>query len=120
MLAIVIFIISSFAFCACLIAIARFFAPKNSASKVKFEDYECGIVSTKIKNTRMPVHFFLTAILFVLFDIEILFMYPFALSFRKFLQTDQAPGIMLSMLLFLILFIFGLWWEIKTKALNWK
>ena len=47
-------------------------------------------------------------------------MYPFALAYRDFLEADFAFGALFAMALFLILFVFGLWWEIKTKALNWK
>ena len=120
MLPIILLILISFSFCALLIAIAYFFAPKNSLSEAKKEDYECGLSPVKTGSVQIPVKFFLTAILFILFDIEIIFMYPFALAYRDFLETDFGLTVLLAMGLFLILFIFGLWWEIKTKALNWK
>ena len=120
MLPIVILAFSSALLCLGLIAISRFFAPKDKNSSAKMEDYECGLVSPQRASSRIPVKFFLTAILFILFDIEIIFLYPFALAYRDFLQADYAVAVSLAMGLFLLLFIFGLWWEIKTKALDWK
>ncbi len=113
-------ILLSFGFCAGLIAISRFFSPRNMSSPAKAEDYECGLAPLASPSSRIPVQFFLTAILFILFDIEIVFLYPFALAYRDFLQTDQGLAALLAMGIFLLLFIFGLWWEIKTKALDWK
>lgn len=120
MLPIVILIFISFLSCALLIAIAYIFAPRGALSQAKKEDYECGLSPTKKSSVQIPVKFFLTAILFILFDIEIIFLYPFALAYRDFLETDLGLSVLLAMGLFLVLFIFGLWWEIKTKALNWN
>ena len=121
MLSIVVLILSSFSLCALLLAISYFFGAKDRGnSQNKAEDYECGLPPSQNINSRISVKFFLTAILFILFDIEIIFLYPFALAYRDFLQTDQALAVLLAMGLFLLLFVFGLYWEIKTKALNWK
>jgi len=120
MLAIVILILSCFTLCSFLIFIPYFFGPKNKASHVKDEAYECGLVVPKKTSSHISVKFFLTAILFIIFDIEIMFLYPFALSFRDFLQSDYGLQVLIAMGGFLLLFIFGLWWEIKTKALEWK
>ncbi len=120
MLPIVILIFASFGLCALLIAFSYFFAPKDQISQTKAEDYECGLAPPQRASSRISVKFFLTAILFILFDIEIIFMYPFALAYRDFLKTDYGLEILLAMGLFLLIFIFGLWWEIKTKALDWK
>ncbi|MCY4320904.1 MAG: NADH-quinone oxidoreductase subunit A [Bdellovibrionaceae bacterium] len=120
MLPIVLLILVSFIFCLLLIAIPYFFGPKDLNSKAKASDYECGLAPKEKKSTQISVKFFLTAILFILFDIEIIFLYPFALAYRDFLEMEQALGILFAMGLFLLLFIFGLWWEIKSKALDWK
>lgn len=120
MLPIVILIFTCLSLCLLLIAFPYFFAPKDKASPTKAEDYECGLVPPQKVTSRISVKFFLTAILFILFDIEIIFMYPFALAYRDFLKTEYGPAILLAMGFFVLIFIFGLWWEIKTKALNWK
>lgn len=120
MLPILILALASAGLCLILISISYFFAPKDKKSETKSSDYECGLAPEQKKNSQISVKFFLTAILFILFDIEIIFLYPFALAYRDFLQTEQAVGILLAMALFLLLFIYGLWWEIKSKALDWK
>ena len=120
MLPIVLLALLSFVFCFVLIAVPYFFAPKDKNTKSKASSYECGLSPDRQAGRQVSVKFFLTAILFILFDIEIIFLYPFALAYRELLQNEQALGILFAMGLFLLLFIFGLWWEIKSKALEWK
>jgi NADH-quinone oxidoreductase subunit A len=86
---------------------------------VKFESYECGIESIEKKDTKISVKFYLTAILFILFDIEIIFMYPWATTFKDFIKSGDGGFVFISMLVFLAVFIFGLLWEVKSKALEW-
>jgi NADH-quinone oxidoreductase subunit A len=92
---------------------------KRAYDPVKFEIYECGIPVQEKKDTKISVKFYLTAILFIIFDIEIIFMYPWATTFRDFLAAGQGLYILSSMMVFLLIFIFGLFWEIKSKALEW-
>jgi len=91
----------------------------KKTSQAKFDVYECGIPGEENKDTKISVKFYLTAILFILFDIEIIFMYPWAVNFRSFIATGAGPYVFFSMFIFLAIFIFGLWWEIKSKALEW-
>ena len=86
---------------------------------VKFESYECGIPVQEKKDTKISVKFYLTALLFILFDIEIIFMYPWATSFREFIASGQGGFVLASMMIFILVFIFGLFWEVKSKALEW-
>lgn len=81
----------------------------------KDENFECGI---EVKgNARFPfsVKYFLIAILFVLFDVEIIFFYPWAINFREF----GWEGFW-EMLLFLGFLLFGFWYIYKRGALNWE
>ena len=57
---------------------------------VKFDPYECGIPSQEKRDTKVSVKFYLTAILFILFDIEIIFMYPWAITFRDFISSGAG------------------------------
>lgn len=80
----------------------------------KEENFECGI---EIKgNARFPfsVQYFLIAILFVLFDVEIIFFYPWAVNFKEFGWEG-----FFEMLLFLGFLLFGFYYIIKKKALDW-
>ena len=120
MIPIFILIVSATLLCLLLVGVSFFFAPKEKNSSTKLEAYECGIQPQEKTSSQISVKFFLTAILFILFDIEIIFLYPFALAYRDILESQQALSILIGMGLFLLIFIYGLWWEIKSKALNWK
>jgi NADH-quinone oxidoreductase subunit A len=87
---------------------------------VKSESYECGVPSDTSGPTRIPIKFYLTAILFILFDIEIIFMYPWALSYNDFISSGFGLYVLAAMGFFLAVFIFGLFWEVKSKALEWE
>jgi len=103
-----------------LILLARFIGGQRQGnSQAKRDVYECGLVAQEKKDTKVSVKFYLTAILFILFDIEIIFLYPWALTFRDFIASGSGGVVLLSMMIFLGIFIFGLFWEVKSKALEW-
>ena len=93
---------------------------KGPVSKAKSLPYECGLEEEQALSSRVPVQFYLTAVLFILFDIEIIFLYPWALSFRDFLDQGEGLKVFLAMAVFLLMFLYGLVWEIGSKALKWK
>ena len=93
--------------------------PKPKQSDMKLDSYECGLESQQTGHSKVPVKFYLTAILFILFDIEIIFMYPWAIYYGDAIAEGVGLQIMLSMVVFLLIFIVGLFWEVKSKALEW-
>src|SRR5688572_17690988 len=84
-------------------------------TKVKLESFECGIES--IGNARMPLHikYFLVAILFVLFDVEVIFMYPWAVNFKEL----GVVGFV-EMILFIAMLLIGFFYILKKGALKWE
>ena len=88
--------------------------PKRK-TKTKMETFECGIESKG--NARIPfsIKYFLVAILFVLFDVEVIFMYPWAVNFK----TLGLTGI-IEMFSFVILLLIGFYYIIAKKALKWE
>ena len=84
-------------------------------SKIKLDTFECGIESQG--NSRLPfsIKYFLIAILFVLFDVEVIFMYPWAVNFLEMGLTG-----FISMLVFLGLLVLGLIYIIRKGALKWE
>lgn len=88
--------------------------PKRK-SKIKLETFECGIESQG--NARIPVSikYFLVAILFVLFDVEVIFMYPWAVNFK----TLGVQGIA-EMFIFMALLLTGFFYILKKGALKWE
>jgi len=93
---------------------SSFLGPKRH-SRSKDKNFECGIES--IGNARIPfsVKYFLVAILFVLFDVEVIFLYPWAINFK-------ALGIegMIKMVIFMLLLLVEFFYIIKKKALEWE
>jgi len=104
--------------CLCLY-LGRLCGGKKYQDAVKLAPYECGIPGQEKKETRVSVKFYLTAILFILFDIEIIFMYPWATSFKEMMAAGIGAYALIAMMIFIAVFIFGLFWEIKSKALEW-
>jgi NADH-quinone oxidoreductase subunit A len=96
----------------------HYLGPKRK-TKIKMENFECGIESEG--NARLPfsVKYFLTAILFVLFDVEVIFMYPWAIYFKEYLQTVHLQAF-ISMVIFLGLFLLGFIYIVKKGALKWE
>ena len=79
----VLFFVASF-FAAFLILVSYLAAPKDKATAAKKDAYECGIVSDKPSSSRVPVKFYLTGLLFIIFDIEIIFSLPLCSGLQGF------------------------------------
>lgn len=96
------------------IFVTHLLGPKRK-SEVKLETFECGIESTG--NARMPfsIKYFIVAILFVLFDVEVIFMYPWAVNFK-----EMGLFGFVEMLIFLGLFLLGFTYVIRKGALKWE
>lgn len=84
-------------------------------TKVKQDAFECGIEAKG--NARVPfsIKYFLVAILFVLFDVEVIFMYPWAVLFR-----DLGVAGFVEMVLFIAFLLVGFLYIIKRGALKWE
>ena len=95
-------------------AATHLLGPKRK-SAIKLESFECGIESQG--NARVPfsIKYFLVAILFVLFDVEVIFMYPWAVNFKSL----GINGIV-EMFIFMALFLTGFFYIIKKGALKWE
>ena len=91
---------------------ARRNATKDSA-------YECGMPAEGPAQPRFSVKFYLVAMLFILFDIEIVFMYPWAVVYREHIAANGA-GIFWSMLSFVGVLTVGYVYAIMKGALDWK
>ena len=81
--------------------------------------YECGMVPETAGQPRFSVKFYLVAMLFILFDIEIVFMYPWAVVYTDYLAEFGAT-ILWSMLSFVMILLFGYVYAIKKGALDWS
>ena len=94
--------------------ITHFLGPKRR-SKIKMESFECGIEAEGNARVTFSIKYFLVAILFVLFDVEVIFMYPWAVNFKEL-------GILgfMEMGLFIGFFLVGFYYILKKGALKWE
>jgi NADH-quinone oxidoreductase subunit A len=90
-------------------------------SKIKDTAYECGMLPVGEGNSRLSVKFYLVAMLFILFDIEVVFLYPWAVVYRKLLANPAtSTAVVVSMLTFLAVLLVGYIYAVKKKAFDWK
>jgi NADH-quinone oxidoreductase subunit A len=89
------------------------------SNKTKDSAYECGMLPIGNAQPRFSVKFYMVAMLFILFDIEIVFMYPWAVVYRDFIALHGA-SIFWSMLSFVGILTVGYVYAIKKGALDWK
>jgi NADH-quinone oxidoreductase subunit A len=101
-------------FVAGTMVVTHWLGPKRR-TKVKLESFECGIEPRGNARQAFPIKYFLVAILFVLFDVEVIFMYPWAVNFKTF----GLPGF-IEMIVFIALLLVGFFYIIKKKALEWE
>ena len=97
-----------------MMGLTHFFGPKRDTAD-KLANFESGIEAVGNARQPMAVKYFLVAILFVLFDVEVIFFYPYAVNFREL----GWPGFA-ELALFVALFLVGFYYIIKKGALNWE
>ncbi len=112
--AIAIMIIVATLIAAIAIGLGELLGPKKK-TKVKGEAYESGIPAIGPGTRRMPVRFYLIAVLFILFDIEVVFFLPWAVVFRKLGLFGLA-----EMGVFIVILLIGYIYAWKKGALEWE
>ena len=101
-----------------ILVASHLFGQRATAGKIKDSPYECGLSSDTKGETRYSVKFYITAMLFILFDIDVVFLIPWVLTHRDLV----AAGIPIlgPMLFFTFILVAGLIYEIKSGALEWE
>ncbi|HVN06145.1 MAG TPA: NADH-quinone oxidoreductase subunit A [Bryobacteraceae bacterium] len=112
-LAIFIFLAIAIAFPVVTIIIAKLIRP-SSPFKAKLEAYECGIKAASDSRGRYTVRFYIIAILFVIFDVETIFLFPWAVRYRALGWFGVA-----EVAVFLAILVVGYIWAYKKGALEW-
>ena len=97
-----------------VIGIGHLFGPRRP-TRVKSAPYESGMRPIGPAMRRMPVRFYLVAVLFILFDIEVIFFLPWAVTFK-------ALGVLgfVEMIIFIVILLVGYIWLWKKGALEWE
>ncbi len=91
----------------------------SKPSAEKSMPYECGLVGDEKRDTKVSVKYYLVAILFILFDIEVIFIYPWAVIYKNNL-ADAGIFLFVEMMFFMAILIFGLFYIWKAGALDWE
>ena len=112
-------VIVAIGFAASALVISVLLGKTTKRNATKDTAYECGMVAEGAAQPRFSVKFYLVAMLFILFDIEIVFMYPWAVVYREFLAA-HGSGIFWSMLSFVGILTVGYVYAIMKGALDWK
>ena len=94
------------------------FGRSGKRNATKDTAYECGMLPIGEGAPRFSVKFYLVAMLFVIFDIEVVFMYPWAVQFRDL--AASGPAALVSMTGFAGILVFAYVYALKKGALNWK
>ena len=111
---IAIMVVLSIALASLILVISRIFGPHDPTTR-KTAPYESGMKPIGPGSRRMPVKFYLVAVLFILFDIEVIFILPYAVVFR-----DLGLYGLAVMGLFIVILTIGLIYEWKKGALEWE
>ena len=106
-----------FAIPAGVVIVSHIFGQRAKGNYIKDKAYECGLPAEGKVHPRFAVKFYVTAMLFILFDIEVVFLVPWALVYREFLAAGIA--ITAATAVFLGTLVLGLAYEVKRGALEW-
>jgi NADH-quinone oxidoreductase subunit A len=103
---------------AVIIGASHFFGPRAQKNRIQDTAYECGLPSRGPVHARFSVKFYATALLFIVFDIEVVFLLPWAFVYREFLAHHIA--ILGPMMFFLFVLVLGFCYEWKKGGLEWE
>jgi len=101
------------------LALSVIIGKKGKRPAIKDTAYECGMLPIGEGSTRLSVKFYLVAMLFILFDIEVVFLYPWPVVYKQML-TENAGAIFGSMISFLVILFVGYIYALKKEAFDWK
>jgi NADH-quinone oxidoreductase subunit A len=104
-----------------VLVLSVWFGAKGPRNRAKDIAYECGMLPVGEGNTRLSVKFYLVAMLFILFDIEVVFLYPWAVVYRQMLADAATRNLILgAMVSFLGILFVGYIYALKKRAFDWK
>lgn len=118
-LAIAVLIVLATAVALIAIGLGGLFGPRKK-SEHKSMPYESGMTPYGPGTRRMPVRFYLIAVLFILFDIEVVFFLPWAIVFREYVENGFGFFILAEMIVFIVILLVGYVYAWKKGALEWE
>ncbi len=112
-------IVLAVAFGFLIVGVGTLFGPRRKTSR-KLMPYESGMTPIGPGTRRIPVRFYLVAVLFILFDIEIIFIIPWAVILRQFVKDNYGVFALIEMGVFIVILLIGLVYAWKKGALEWE
>jgi len=107
------------AFPAVTLVLAKFIRPASTSFGAKLKPYECGIPAESDARGRYSVRFYIVAMLFVIFDVETMFLIPWAILYKGWVAAHEGLFALISMMAFLGILLVGYLWLYKKGALEW-
>ena len=111
---VLVMLVFAFGFAVLILSLSWVMGKKAHGNPAKGTAYECGMPPVTDPHRRFSVKFYLVALLFVLFDIEVVFLYPWAVRFR-----EQATFLLVEMLVFAGILFLGWYYVIRKGAVDW-
>ena len=93
--------------------------PESRGGPAKFQPYECGVPPESNARGRYSARFYVVAMLFVIFDVETIFLFPWAILYRSWLAQHTGAFALISMFVFLGILLVGYVWLYMKGALDW-
>jgi NADH-quinone oxidoreductase subunit A len=103
-----------------LLILSHLLSPKRRTSPEKALPYECGIDPVGSTRERFSIKFYLVAMLFILFDVEVVFLYPWAILFKEFANAGWGLFLFIEMAVFLGILVVGLIYIYGRRAIEWE
>ena len=103
---------------AVIIGTSHLLGQRGRHTRIKDSAYECGVAGQGVVHTRFSVKFYVTALLFMLFDLEIVILLPWVFIYREFLH--QHISVLGPILFFIFVLTLGLVYEVRKGALEWE
>lgn len=102
-----------------IVGLGHLFGPRRKTER-KLMPYESGMTPIGPGTRRVPVRFYLVAVLFILFDIEIIFIIPWAVILKQFVKASLGVFALVEMAIFIGILLIGLFYAWKKGALEWE
>ncbi len=100
------------------VIVSKILGPKKPNAE-KLSTYESGVEPYGTAHSKFSIKYYMAAMLFILFDIEIVFMYPWAVTFRSF-KGVMLTYALIEMLVFIVLLLVGYFYMLRKGALKWN
>ena len=116
---ILIFALMVLSFPVLTLLVFKLIRPESRVGAAKFQPYECGIAPESNARGRYSARFYIVAMLFVIFDVETIFLFPWAILYRSLVVAHMGAFALISIFVFLGILLVGYIWLYKEGAFDW-